>query len=65
MPSFVKVNKKKNGGKKQKKDFEDPVEEVIDEQQKTSIMKVIMGCDARKTVFGVSDQVPHKPACAA
>ena len=43
MPSFVKVNKKKNGGKKQKKHFEDPVEEVIDEQQKTSIMKVIYG----------------------
>ena len=43
MPSFVKVNKKKkNGGKKQKRHSIDPVEEVIEEQQKSSIMKVNM-----------------------
>ena len=40
MPSFVKVNKKKNGGKKQTKHLTDPVEQVIEEQQKSSIMKV-------------------------
>ena len=39
MPSFLKINKKKNDGKKQKSSS-DPVEQVIEEEQKSSIMKV-------------------------
>ena len=41
MPSFVNINKKKKDvGKKKKKALSDPVEQVIEEQQKSSIMKV-------------------------
>ena len=42
MPTFAKVNKKDNSEKKIKKKqaSSDPVEQVIEEQQQTSIMKV-------------------------
>jgi hypothetical protein len=42
MPTFAKVNKKDNSDKKMKKKqaSTDPVEQVIEEQQQTSIMKV-------------------------
>lgn len=42
MPTFAKVNKKDNSDKKLKKKqaSSDPVEQVIEEQQQTSIMKV-------------------------
>ena len=41
MPSFMKISKKKKEErKKQKTKMSDPVEQVIEEQQKSSIMKV-------------------------
>ncbi|XP_060566710.1 brefeldin A-inhibited guanine nucleotide-exchange protein 3-like isoform X2 [Ruditapes philippinarum] len=67
MPTFAKVNKKDNSDKKMKKKqaSSDPVEQVIEEQQQTSIMKdseahLQSWTELLCTILGLFDQLDDK-----